>query len=1573
MCLSNFIYANCKIFKRGIKMKVIHKFFVIALLLSLIFSVSAVVAAENMTFEQGNMEDVSRETLSVSSDDIQKIGAVEDESSVNAAEDGKEPMQIRDDNNQLTADEPKNFTVINRAIENASNGDTIYLNGSTYVANKTNINFEFKNLTIVGGSSLNDGKYAILDANGLSSILSISRNYYYGYYDYYYGSEHGMKNYTVTLDSIIFCNSSGTAIEASCNLNIKNCYFINNNGRAIDFRDCLAFESYDYYGGGIYYSQDTYNLNVIDSYFINNTAGWGSIIDISESDKVNWYYVISHKQYGKKTFRNCVFENNTASYGGAIRLGYGGNIQNCTFISNSAKYGGAIYCAPETYYRPQSYRYAITNLINNSEFINNRAVEGGAVYGDYINITNSKFTSNTASYYGGALNLKSYLTMHVSNNEFTDNYAPYYNSHSMYFTSNNDLISVDLRENIVNSDKTEIYFDKAVTGLYTYVLDNTSVSFCEGKIKIYALVTDDEGNKISGRTFTFLVGKEEFTTKIVDSMAEIDYYATISNDNGKRVSENTTGSRDRIYDGFLRIIPFSFDFDFEDYTGAMGTAIKVPVYINDAAGHPIDKTIIARYNGFEKTISSYNGIAHVLISLPLQKTTFNLTVECENTYKTKQIHVMDPHDSDAIVIEMAQNESGYVGRTVTVPVFVHDGHNNPLIGDISVSYYGEDRTIPLIDGVADVLISLPVYETSFNLTVSFKGIHKVCKINVIDPISEIDANINLNHSVSGNIGTTLTVPVSVLDGDGKALKGNITVSYNDQQKTLNLIDGKADIVIGLPIHKTSFELTVNYKGNIKSCLVEVIDPNNITQVSIKVNESFTGQPGKSITIPISVVDQNGKPLSGAISVSYNGHEKNVTLVNGKSDVVIALPLAETSFELAIKYNGYMETTNITVVDLKPHVNSIITLPANITENIGKTIIIPVYVKDEDGNHLTGDIVVYYNNQEKNLTLVDGHANIIISSQLHPTSFELTVMYQTNRAHCMVNVVDSSHPVADVVIDLPQNESGHVGKTIIIPVKVTDSNGKPLTGKINVYYAGIEGSENLHNGEVDISIILPDTPTVFNLTVSYGDFEKTCEITVVPEGSQGGDNDTEVVIELEGEITGHAGKTLMIPIFIHDGNGKGLEGNTVAMYNHQERDVTLKNGKANIYLALPVNPTTFDFTILFENEFMKTAKITVFDLTNPMGDLNEITSNGNGTLVIPFPGDASGNVTVTINGKDYNGTIINGQVIININDLPDGKYDGTVTYSGDGNYSSSEKTVIIIIKDSGVVDPNHPLANITDATSNDDGTLVIPFPSDAGGSVIVNINGKNYTGKVIDGKVVLDITDLPAGNYTSIIYYSGDGNYTNSTKTIIIIKENTAVSPDNPMGNTTGAESNDNGTVEIPFPSDASGDVIVNIDGKYYTGKIIDGKVVLDVKDIPIGNYNASVYYLGDGKYSSSSRTMTIIIKETVNNNNNQTGPVNPPVAVKKASKITAKKKTFNAAKKVKKYSITLKSGKAPIKNVKVTIKMGKKTYKAKTNGKGKATFKIKKLTEKGKYKAVVKFKGDKTYKATTKKVKITIK
>jgi hypothetical protein len=120
-------------------------------------------------------------------------------------------------------------------------------------------------------------------------------------------------------------------------------------------------------------------------------------------------------------------------------------------------------------------------------------------------------------------------------------------------------------------------------------------------------------------------------------------------------------------------------------------------------------------------------------------------------------------------------------------------------------------------------------------------------------------------------------------------------------------------------------------------------------------------------------------------------------------------------------------------------------------------------------------------------------------------------------------------------------------------------------------------------------------------------------------------------------------------------------------------------------------------------------------------------------------------------------------------------------------------------------------------------------------------------------------------------------------------------------------------------------------------------------------YTATITYAGNDQYTGSYCKSKIVITKAL-------------------PKITANKKTFKIKTKIKKYAITLKDNKGKaIKKVKVTLKVKGKKYTAKTNAKGKATFNMKKLTKKGKYKAYITYAGNAYYKKVTKSVTITIK
>ena len=62
----------------------------------------------------------------------------------------------------------------------------------------------------------------------------------------------------------------------------------------------------------------------------------------------------------------------------------------------------------------------------------------------------------------------------------------------------------------------------------------------------------------------------------------------------------------------------------------------------------------------------------------------------------------------------------------------------------------------------------------------------------------------------------------------------------------------------------------------------------------------------------------------------------------------------------------------------------------------------------------------------------------------------------------------------------------------------------------------------------------------------------------------------------------------------------------------------------------------------------------------------------------MPSDATGNITLSINGKDYKFGVINGTATVKLPELANGNYGYVITYSGDGKYSLSSKTGSITV-------------------------------------------------------------------------------------------------------------------------------------------------------------------------------------------------------------------------------------------------------------------------------------------------------
>ncbi|WP_330009927.1 carboxypeptidase regulatory-like domain-containing protein [Methanobrevibacter sp.] len=281
----------------------------------------------------------------------------------------------------------------------------------------------------------------------------------------------------------------------------------------------------------------------------------------------------------------------------------------------------------------------------------------------------------------------------------------------------------------------------------------------------------------------------------------------------------------------------------------------------------------------------------------------------------------------------------------------------------------------------------------------------------------------------------------------------------------------------------------------------------------------------------------------------------------------------------------------------------------------------------------------------------------------------------------------------------------------------------------------------------------------------------------------------------------------------------------------------------------------------------------------------------------------------------------------------------------------------------------------DGSRNVTGTLV-----DADGSPISDVEVE-YTINGVSGVVKTDangtfkITDIDNGKLE--ISYGGD-SYTEASNATITLKDIASTKLATQFNVTNGlvftcyAVDYKAGERGKPFEvllTDSNGKPLANVTVYFGINGYVHNKTTDEngVASLPINLQNANTY------------TCAVMFMD--DETHNATFAVASLNVIKKTTSITASAKSYKASVKTKKYTVTLKTikgssvdGKTYLKSgLKVTLKVNGKTYTAKINAKGQATFKITNLSKKGKFAALIKFAGDKTYAASSKKVTLTIK
>ena len=445
---------------------------------------------------------------------------------------------------------------------------------------------------------------------------------------------------------------------------------------------------------------------------------------------------------------------------------------------------------------------------------------------------------------------------------------------------------------------------------------------------------------------------------------------------------------------------------------------------------------------------------------------------------------------------------------------------------------------------------------------------------------------------------------------------------------------------------------------------------------------------------------------------------------------------------------------------------------------------------------------------------------------------------------------------------------------------------------------------------------------------------------------------------------------------------------------------LENGSFRVIYTS--NATDHDITATLDNEVLTLN----FNTTDMIIETSDVIVGQNPNVTVTLPQAYNGTVTISVNNKSYEMTVNDTNVITYImpDVLPVGTYEIVARFSDEENHVYAFNSTNIIV--SKMAEYTFDVTQPIDVKVGDMKTIAVTLPSDATGNITVTVGENVFEANVAGNVTTIEVSGFVEGNNTVKVVYSGDEKYEGNSTEFIIPAEKVAVNLGNETLNVDVAKGTTVSSFNIALPSDATGNLTVNINGKDYTQELVNGSATVNIPELNPGNYNAIVTYSGDGKYSPITTNTTVSIpkpvltsknfamlytsgakyivrvtldgkavtgkkvtftingkKTTADTDKNGYASVKitlPPkskaytvtatyLGVKVTNKVTVKSivtaKNMNVKKSAKKLTIkvTLKKvNKKYLKGKQVTLKFNGKTYKVKTNSKGVATFTINK-------------------------------
>ena len=855
--------------------------------------------------------------------------------------------------------------------------------------------------------------------------------------------------------------------------------------------------------------------------------------------------------------------------------------------------------------------------------------------------------------------------------------------------------------------------------------------------------------------------------------------------------------------------------------------------------------------------------------------------------------------------------------------------------DVNVSLSLNDN-----DEVGDAKESTTIVASDFTTTYDKSDFLKVTlKDSQNNPISNAILIVNLDDSTKNyktNNNGEINIPTSNLNaktydvsidfaGDEKYTPSNSVVKI-----IVNKIDSSLNDINNLNLsYEDVAEMSVG--ANWATGITAKIDGNdvNVSGMKIFIPQLDVGNHILSVT---TIPDDNHNPVTKTAIITVNKVKSSVSLkdvtldygstsnLNMSSDGAINIIAKIDGKDVSVNGN----TISVSGLDAGTHILSITTVPDDNHVAVTETATITV-------NKIDSAIGI------RDLTLDYGSSSNITVTTVGATKFTAKIDGQSVSVVGNVIIVPTNLDVGThtlSVTTVPDSNHNSVTKTATITVKKVDST-MYIPDKISLTYGesynlnvNVDDSAKFTAKIDGQSVAVVGTKIIFP-KLDVGTHTLTVEI--LKDANHDSVTETSTITVKKAKtnvITHNSNATLGQKITLTAGMGgvEQINEGVMIFYDGQTKigQTTVKNSIAQMTYT-PSIAGDHSIIVYYEgtsryDSSSSTFTLTVLDKSSSSNSTvinnNSIiiakSQDGNVPLKINLSDDATGTITLSINGKVYKANVVNGRVNVKLVGLDEGVYQYTIAYSGDENYPAFNHTSSLkVIKPDEENMSSNSKINITfptlDGISSGD-HIKMDLPNDATGNVTLIINGETFEFPVENGNATVVIPRLDAGNYPYTLTYSGDSKYSSFSRqgTIVeVVKVDPVITASNVnVVYTAGTYYTIEVTGTDGKPADGAAVIITGKISK--TIKTDNGVAKFKISQVP-GQYKIKITALG------KSVTRTINVKHLV---------TLKAVSVKKSAKKLVLQATLG---KVNGKYLNKKS---------VTFKFNGKTYKAKTDKKG---------------------------------------